>query len=433
MRNEIIIGKPYLSDRGEYVRLCADMKRPAGDFTFWFEVSREYKEYLCTERSNAFVLAVLEYAMYLDCDIRCEGPLDEALHYQLTSYSNIIPDNLDYRNRITINAPYVSETLPSAGAVGTGFSAGVDSFYSVLKHLDPEESSFKLTHLVIANNGAFTYEKNEVSEKYFFEQVQKTMPAAEALHLPLISVNTNSGDMMANIHVPDRGELHMFGNSPIKLASTIYALQKLFSVYYIASSLQLKDFSFGKCDTYSTLLYYTKLISTPMLSFYGSGTEVNRIQKVEYICHNKIAQKYLTVGIDHKDFRNNNNKVVRTLFELYALDMLDAFREVFDIDGFKKHLSNHLGWYFGSHHEWKTGFPQESINMCKKNHVPIPMTAYIKCFLIYKPLDAMKSVLGKTKWARKIYYKLHIDILLKGREQAARDRTEYENQRNSKG
>ena len=426
MRNEIYIGKPYLTNNGEFVRLCADLKRPAGDFTFWFEVPKEYGQYLCTERSNSFVLAILEYAMYLDCDIRCEVPLDESLHYQLVNYCNIIADNLEYRSRITINTPFDSDRIESVGGVGTGFSAGVDSFYSVLKHLNSDEHSYKLTHLVIANNGAFTLQKNDVSEKHFWNQVKYLLPASQDLGLPLISINTNSGDMMAHIHVANRYELHLFGNTPIKLASTIYALQKLFSVYYIASSFTLDEFSFGKFDTYSTLLYYAKLISTPILQFYASGSEVKRIQKVEYICNNKTVQKYLTVDLHQKD--SKNIKTIRTMFELYSLNMLDQYNEVFNIQDFKAHLSDRLGWYLGSPHEQLTGFPQESIDMCKQNNVKIPMGAYVKNVCIYRPLNVLGHMLRNSKIAQKIYYAFHIDVLLLGRTQAMRNRTEKQQQ-----
>lgn len=275
MRNEIHIGKPYITEKDNCVQLCADITRPAGEFTYWFEFPKEYEQYLCTERSNAFVLAVLEYAMVADCDIKCETPLDEALHYQLTNYgSKIISDNISFKHNIKIDVPYTTERIESAGAVGTGCSAGVDSFYAILRHLDPPEKAFKLTHLVIANNGAFALYGSDKSETHFFTQAEKLKAAAKALGgIPLIVVNTNADEFTSDIEKGKRN-----ANSPIKLASIVYALQKLFSIYYIASSFTLDMFDF-RAESYSALLYYSKLVSSPTISFYSSGTEAKRIEK----------------------------------------------------------------------------------------------------------------------------------------------------------
>ena len=43
----------------------------------WFSVPLDYQQYLCPERSNAFVVAMLWYAMLTGSDIRFEAPVSK--------------------------------------------------------------------------------------------------------------------------------------------------------------------------------------------------------------------------------------------------------------------------------------------------------------------------------------------------------------------
>ena len=415
MTNIITIGTPYIAHIDEKVRLCSKVKKPSGEIELYYEFPAEYEKYLCTERSDSFVLGILEYAMYMGFDIKCEAPMSEALHYQLCNYGmNIISGNFDRIKRITIDSPYTNEEIKSENAVGTGFSAGVDSFYTVLKHLQPNESAFKLTHLLIANIGAFTYASTEKTEKLFYQQVENLMPAEKELGLPLIAINTNYNDFYLDANVTIEYQDYIMAGTPLKIASCVFALQKLFSVYYIASGVQLNLFAFLKNDPNFALLYYTKLLSVPNLIFYGSGTEVNRIQKVEYISKNRIVQKYLSV--DAGKNCSHCNKCLRTMFELYSLNKLKEFDSIFDVDDFNKHLSSRIGEYMAIKSERFDGFLQETLQMCKENKVRIPITAYVKSYLFYKPFNFIKCKLRKSRVVRKLYYKFDLDVKFHGEE-----------------
>ena len=50
----------------------------------WFSVKKEYADYLCEERSNAFVVALLWYAMITESDICFETPMSKKLYDGLT-------------------------------------------------------------------------------------------------------------------------------------------------------------------------------------------------------------------------------------------------------------------------------------------------------------------------------------------------------------
>ena len=49
----------------------------------WFEVDSKYKEYLVTDRADAYVIGLLNYAMRNNHDIKCDIPVTDELLYNL--------------------------------------------------------------------------------------------------------------------------------------------------------------------------------------------------------------------------------------------------------------------------------------------------------------------------------------------------------------
>ena len=150
----ITIGKPYIESVEGKVRLCSVVNYDGTDEVIWYGVEEKYSKYLCVERADAFLLAFLPYAMAFKKDIKIEFAVSEKLYYQLNHY--YIPSLAKFSNyysAIKIECDYLDSTdyvnKQSAG-VATGFSGGVDSFFTVLKHLNCKEESFRLTHLTFS-------------------------------------------------------------------------------------------------------------------------------------------------------------------------------------------------------------------------------------------------------------------------------------------
>ena len=122
----------------------------------WFSVESKYAEYLCAERSDAFLIGLLPVAMRRGLDIVCEAPVSERLLYQLRS--SLLPLLSKYGknvHEVKIEAPVASEPIVNAGGVGAGISCGIDSLHIVKNCSSDEYPGLKLTHLVINNVGAF--------------------------------------------------------------------------------------------------------------------------------------------------------------------------------------------------------------------------------------------------------------------------------------
>src|SRR5512136_2283511 len=146
------IGEAYIKRIGDKSRLCSNISWGDRNRTLWFEVEREYEECLCTEKIDGFLVALLPFAMMENLNIHSGGSVSERLLYQLKTI--LLPSlsaNITEFHSIDIDAEIDGKILESKNAVGTALSCGVDSFYTVLKHLDTEMKGFKLTHLTYFN------------------------------------------------------------------------------------------------------------------------------------------------------------------------------------------------------------------------------------------------------------------------------------------
>jgi hypothetical protein len=422
--SRIIIHEPHIIKIGEKSsgggggdksRLIALIERPDEDlFELFYEVDSEYSKYFCVERSDAFLVGILEYAMFKNFDIECIAPVTERLYYQLVSYYiPIVSKNISYHHQIAIFAPLIDEDIPNEYAVGTGFSAGVDSFYTVLKHLNSKEGLFKLTHLVFANAGALTYEGGDISKNIFEKKLLLFQHTIMEIGLPLIAIHTNYMEFYYNTR-----DGVCWGS--LKIGSCIHALSKLFCTYYIASGFALHHFHFNENDSAFYDLFNVYSISTNTLTFHSSGHEVERIQKIEYMINNKWVKKTLCVCADLFKTGDKLNcsrcsKCIRTMMELYALGKLDDFADVFDIQDFKQHMARRIGINFARKVEMFDGFNDEFIDAAKRNHVKIPFMAHIFSIFVYKPMYFFIRKLRKYTLIRKLYYYFNIDVLRCGK------------------
>ena len=105
---------------------------------------------------------------------------------------------------------------------------------------------------------------------------------------------------------PYRGFITFFTTT---FGSVAYALQKLISVYYASSGAPIETFNIdinktNGFDGSAIDIFSVYCMDTENLTFYSSGSEVNRNEKIEYISDYEVAQKYLTVCGSRQAFSN---------------------------------------------------------------------------------------------------------------------------------
>lgn len=128
----LFIGEPYIAQNGDRSRLVCDIGINRRETrTVWFEVDREYEKYLCTERSDAYVIGLLSWAMRAGHDITCTAPVSEELLYALREY--LIPSLVKYApsfRAVEINAPPPGRRWPTPALSAPGFPAALTLFMS---------------------------------------------------------------------------------------------------------------------------------------------------------------------------------------------------------------------------------------------------------------------------------------------------------------
>jgi hypothetical protein len=328
--------------------------------TVWLAVLPVYAEYLCEDRNDGIVLAILNYAMRYNHDICSEAPITEDLFFNLDNWfiDGIAKENTHF-HRTKIVSSLISP-VKTGTAVVTGISLGVDSMHAFQTFYKYAIKKFALTHLVYNNVGSFG--ANKLAQDRFNTNMESPLNFAKEVGLDLITVNSNLQDVFKQNHYYSNTYVDMF---------PVYSLQKLFGIYYYASGgFSYNEFSLK--DTFASAngeFWSLPLFSTPSLRIYSAGEAVNRIDKLSSLVDNKYAQKYLNVCITSKRNCGVCEKCVRTMLELDALDSLDKFRQVFDVDNYKKHrnwyLSQMMSRYYNGEHDYKLTYERLKKRMPK--------------------------------------------------------------------
>lgn len=387
--NTIIVKKPYIVEtEDQKARLNASINGILGIDQLFFEVEVRYVQYLDTDVADAFLLMLLEYAMINNCDLCFEAPITTTLlDYVNEYYIPLLAENVFGYNRVKIVACPKSNNKNAGQSVGTGFSAGIDSFYTVFKQLETQYNELKLTHVVFANVGAQTYSYDE-SSKIFPEKAKRMRRIISEVESSIEFIAVDSNCLEVYKDTIGRG---FTGPDAKKTCSCVVALKKLFSTYYFSNGPTLDRFKFSSKDPAHYDLFTIDMLNKTGITFYSKGIETpKRIDKLKYIADRKQVQQNLSVCID----KNCGicEKCVRTELELWAINKLEDFASVFDVLYFKKNFVKIAAKYLAIPEERHLGFVDEIVCEARKHRVSIPMLAYIFCFLFYRPLYLAKKI-----------------------------------------
>lgn len=403
--NKILIGTPKIASNNRLVRLEADVELRLDGETdkkrFFYEVEKQWAQYLTAELSDPFILAFVELAMERSADVVYEAPMTEDLRYQLDRY--LIPvfaKKIKTMHPVKLIGPTTKQKVETCGVTGTGFSGGVDSFYSVLSHLEGIPESKRVTHVMLAVNGAAaTGVSEERDQKWFKEETDRLSPAVKELGLAFVGVNSN-------VSLINNFKKCFGGGSAIPTSSFVHALRKLFGTYYWASAYEADVLEFRDDDGGYIEPFVVPLLSVDGLRFYHSGCEVSRIEKEEFIADNPVARKTLTVcgGVTNC---GACSKCVRTMAELNSIGKLDKFSDVFpNVDRYKKRWKIKLARELGIDHP---PFSTDIIVSYRKHGIHIPPWVFIVGKPYFRVYYLLKDKLKDNKLCKIIYYKFGLD------------------------
>ncbi len=401
----IKIGKPYVKhfDDKKTACLCAEVEYKGETRTLYYETDEKYAKYYCYERSDAFVVGLLHSAMFNDENIICETPITEQLYFQLsTYYIPIVAENMPDLNEIEIIAERADEIPCEGGAVATGNSGGVDSFYTLLKYSQEGYGNYKLTHSMFNNISTNDNVEERIRKLFDRDKVDKDITARE-LGLEPIWLFSN---LYAFYEVPGVYN-HYFTPQYI---SAPYALKKLFSVYYFSSTFTVDKFSIdpnvivsgGRFD-----LFTLGQLSISGLKLYSAGMETERQGKVSFINKFPIAHRHLQVCSIEQSLGGNYtanalncgycHKCRRMITLYYAWGVLDSYAGIFDLSVFNANKNKFIGCALAWDQRYFAKKVRKELREAKKDS---PMIS------VWQVLYRIRYSLAKNQGLVKLYHKL---------------------------
>jgi hypothetical protein len=332
----LTIHHPEVIERENETILQARIESKELDEVLWFSTSSEYGRFLCHERGDAFLVALFLYAMRRGMDITVEAPVSERLYYMLTKHlMPTITTIFPHCHLVKVHCPLDEGHLDSAGAVGVGFSCGVDSMYTISKHTKEDcPRSRKLTHLAFFNVGASGDFGGDVARDLFRRGAEAVRPCAEELGLPMVTLDSNLSEILMMNYVAT----YVYRN-----AAAVLALQKLFNVYYFSSGYSLRQFELSPADSGHYDFYSLSMLSTNDTELVMSGETLSRLEKTDVVSEYPLSYRHLCVCVRAERNCSRCFKCQRTMVTLDVLGKLDRYGAVFDLDHYQAHRSRYIG------------------------------------------------------------------------------------------
>ena len=373
----IHIGKSYIEDtKDQDAKLCAHVTINGTDKVLWYKVPQQFRDGLSCGRGDAFVTAMIRFALETGLDIRCDDPVSSTLLYCMNySYILALTENLPNLKPMKVYAEATDEVL-RGDAVGTGCSLGVDSLYTVYRNKD---GLYPLTHLVLLNAGTFEEDPDRIAFRHHFELVKSF---AEEEGLTPLAVDTNLHEML-----PDR-YLDVY---TARQMSCVLALSNLFSVYLYSAGHRDSSFNYSatNCANYDPLTIES--FSTESVRFFLTGADISRARKVEALCDYSKAYRYVHPCFRTAAWEKNCGKCTKCLVDMLVINALGKEREfspVFDFDGFEKKLSVNLATLMV---EEGTELNPEAIDYWTDHGKTIPQKAYVLADVFRRSMDNLRD------------------------------------------
>lgn len=331
----ITIGQPRIVPVENKFRLEAQINIDKNKEIVWFEVDKEYKDYLCYERTDAFVVGILNYAMRHGHDITCVAPIGEELYYQISTFLiDSVYKGSSKLYKTILHADVDKTDLIPGNAVGTGISCGIDSFNVLSQQTSSKFEKLNVTHLAFNNVGS--HGEGEAALTLFNERRRFAKQFAKHNGFEFVESNSNIQDVIPQNHLLTNTYTSTFA---------IYALQKLYGIYFYASAHSFIEFTLIDNESRDSAYYdllLTSMFSTKSLTIYSEGANLSRLDKTKQVVEYKPSYQYLNVCIDTSENCGKCEKCIRTLLALDAIGKLNLYKNVFDIDYYK---SNRTFYY----------------------------------------------------------------------------------------
>lgn len=246
--------------------------------TLWFQFPAPYAGSL-TDLSDPFLIGILPLCMLINEPIKAEGRISGRLLTGIDQIMRILNRWYPHLGIIDIRPEGVSDERYSPDATAGFFTAGVDSFYTLLKSLDLEQGQNRISHLIHVRG--FDMDLNNTG--LYSRLQQHIRKSADSLGLNVIFAASNLRE------ITDRASLPWFLQQGAALSSIAHCLSPLFRRVKIAATSDYLDH-----PNWGIHPCIDPLWSTDSTEILHDGCELRRSQKVlRYIAKNPVAMQHL--------------------------------------------------------------------------------------------------------------------------------------------
>ncbi|MCP4140513.1 MAG: hypothetical protein GY755_09520 [Chloroflexi bacterium] len=284
----------------------------------WYRIPENYAAHLNTQ-SDAFLVSSLLAAMHFGEDIQVRGTISPRLAYHLEEYQYLLNFRMPkVLQKISVQYENLAPIKEKPTGVGTTFSGGIDSLYTIWKHLPQNQIStdFQVTHGIFIRGFDILHTENNHYMQLFNQFKKQTATTG----IELIELDTN----MLSIAHQRMNLSYLYGPFII---STGLALSGLLQRFYVPSSW---DYYTLHHTTHGSDPLLDGFLSTDSIEIIHHGSTSRRVEKVEELANWEIAQKLLWVCLDAKFKEHSWNcsrceKCVRTMIPLYTLGVMEKY------------------------------------------------------------------------------------------------------------
>ena len=380
------LGNLRIEHKEGYSYLICDMEAKFTEVKeIWFSVPTVYEKYLTDDVYDAFFVAVLYPAMYHKEDINIDGNVSKRLYFNITRY---IPSIVKaYRNemeQVDVKVAGFAKARQIEKGVGTGFSAGVDSFSTFVDHfVDETDPEYKISSLFFFNVGSHGGGGEKARQKYH-ARYDLLKPFPESVNLPYVPIDSNLFDFYLPRWEYDAGVFCR--------ACAILVLQKCIAKYFLSSSVSYSELMYTAFNPKTTDLaeqadaFLNPMLSTEQIEIITDGAQYSRTQKTEMIVKYPPVQEHLNVCVDHwSNHTTATNcgacpKCLRTMIALESLGVLENFSKVFDIGKYKRIAYRYKCLLIQGYD--KSVFNKDNVDFAKSHGVYMPSRLSAAMFLL---------------------------------------------------
>ncbi|MFD1040624.1 hypothetical protein ACFQ3N_19880 [Virgibacillus byunsanensis] len=321
------IYRPKIIETDAGVRIQAVFEDNRNKDTLWYEVEERYSKYLANETADGFLVGLLFYALKNNYDIEVLAPISQNLYYSLNTYLLPLLSKIHGYRNIKINCnELITKPIENQGAVGTGLSCGIDSFATIIDHLDikcPED--YRITHYTFFNVGSHGDNGGDKARSLFKERAEIVRKYAYEFGKEFITLDSNISEIL---------QMNFKKTNSMRSISAALILQGLFKVYYYSSGVPIKNFNLNKDSTNGFDIFNMSMLSTETLSFFSSCPIMTRFEKTRIVSDYKPSYKYLNVCFFNKNNCGKCPKCLRTLLTLDIINKIQNYSNVFNLEAY---------------------------------------------------------------------------------------------------